>query len=40
MELQWVIGAQTHIQPDLEKVRKRVALIGQEQRIVAQGTHS
>jgi hypothetical protein len=30
MELQWVIGAQTDIQTDFEKVGKRVALIGQE----------
>jgi len=40
MELQRVIGTQTHIQPDLKKIWKWVALICQEQRIIAQGAHS
>ena len=39
MELQRVVRTQTHIQPYLEKVRKRVPLVRQEQRVVAQRAH-
>jgi len=40
MELQGIIGAQTHVQPDFEEIWEWVALICQEQRIITQGTHS
>jgi hypothetical protein len=39
MKLQRVIGAQTNIQPPLKKVRQRIPLIRQKQRVVAQRAH-
>ena len=39
MELQRVVGAQANVQPCSEKLRQRVPLVRQEQRVVAQRAH-
>lgn len=39
MELKRVICTQADVQPHLEEVRKGVALVGQEEGIIAEGTH-
>ena len=39
VELQWVVRAQTDVQADLEEVGERVALVRQEERVVAQRAH-
>jgi hypothetical protein len=39
VELQGVVRAQTHVQSDFEKVRQRVPLVCEEQRIIAQWRH-
>jgi hypothetical protein len=39
MELQGIIRAQTDIETGFEKIGKRIALVSQEQCIVAQWAH-
>jgi len=39
MNLEWVISGKRHIEPSCKKHRKRVAVIVQEQMVVAQRGH-
>lgn len=39
MELQWIIRTQANIQTSLEKIRKRVPFVGQEERIIRKRAH-
>ena len=39
VELQRIIRAQTDVEPRLEEVRQRVALVGEEEGVVAERAH-
>jgi hypothetical protein len=39
VELQRVVRAQAHVEPCLEKVRQRISLEREEERVVAQRAH-
>ena len=39
MELQRIVSTQTNVEASLEEIRKRIPLVSQEQRVVAQRTH-
>ncbi len=39
VELKWVVRAQAHVEPHLEKVRQGIPLVRQEESVVAQRAH-